>query len=52
VPRNAIGLAALAPRIADAAGDGWRDVRSAAQPSEAALLALARDMCHYPDSGR
>jgi uroporphyrinogen-III synthase len=46
VPRNAIALAALAPRIADAAGEGWRELRSAAAPSEAALLALARDMCH------
>ena len=52
VPRGAIALAALAARIADAAGEGWREVRSAAAPSEAALLALARDMCHYPGSGR
>jgi uroporphyrinogen-III synthase len=48
VPRSAIALGALAPRIADAAGEGWREVRSAAEPREAALLALARDMCHYP----
>ena len=46
VPRSAIALAALAPRIAQAAGEGWREVGSAAEPSEAALLALARDMCH------
>lgn len=46
VRRDAVALAALAPRIAEAAGQGWRDVRSAAMASEAALLALARDMCH------
>jgi uroporphyrinogen-III synthase len=51
VPRNTITLAALAPRIAAAAGEGWREVRSAAAPSEAALLALARHMCHYPSRG-
>lgn len=44
--RGAIALAALGPRIADAAGSGWHEVRSAAAPREAALLALAMDMCH------
>lgn len=44
--RTAMKLAALGPRIADAAGGGWREVRSAAAPREAALLALALDMCH------
>jgi uroporphyrinogen-III synthase len=48
VRRNAICLAALAPRVAQAAGAGWRAVRSAAAPNEAALLALAREMCHDP----
>lgn len=46
VPRSAVGLAALGPRIAAAAGAGWREVRCATEPREAALLALARDMCH------
>ena len=46
VPRGAVSLAALAPRIAAAAGEGWREVRSAPEPREAALLALARQMCH------
>jgi len=46
VPRRAIAVAALAPRIAEAAGQGWSEVRSATEPAEAALLALARDMCH------
>jgi uroporphyrinogen-III synthase len=46
VPRSAVGLSALGPRIAAAAGHGWREVRSAPEPREAALLALARQMCH------
>ena len=43
--RTTISLAALGPRIAEAAGDGWRAVRVARQVSDAALLALAQDMC-------
>jgi uroporphyrinogen-III synthase len=50
VQRGAIRLAALGSRIAEAAGAGWLEVRSAAEPNEAALLALARDMCHEPPS--
>jgi uroporphyrinogen-III synthase len=46
VHRSDIRLAALSPRIAEAAGGGWADLRSAVAPNEAALLALARDMCH------
>lgn len=44
--RGGIALAALGPRIADAAGTGWRQVRATENPREAPLLALARDMCH------
>ena len=44
VPRSGIALAALGPRIADAAGAGWAAVASAPQPSEAALLALVREL--------
>ena len=33
-------------RVAQAAGKGWAAVDSAPQPSDDALLALARDMCH------
>jgi uroporphyrinogen-III synthase len=51
IPRLAISLAALGPRIAAAAGEGWREVRSALEPREAALLALAREMCHDPSGG-
>lgn len=44
--RAEIALAALGSRIAAAAGEGWRIVRAAVEPREAALLALARDLCH------
>ena len=46
VPRAAVALAALAPRVAEAAGSGWRECRAARAPNDAALLALVRDMCH------
>jgi uroporphyrinogen-III synthase len=46
VPRSAIAVAALGPRIAQAAGAGWRDCRAAEEPRDVPLLALARDMCH------
>jgi len=48
IAREQVALAALGPRIADAAGPGWRAVRSAETPREPALLALASDMCHEP----
>lgn len=44
--RSRIALAALGPRIAAAAGEGWAALRSAEKPNEPALLALAREMCH------
>jgi len=46
VDRGAIALAALAPRIAQSASDGWQSVAVAADPDDAALLSLAADMCH------
>jgi uroporphyrinogen-III synthase len=45
LPRSAITLAALGPRIAAAAGAGWAAVHTAARPDEAALLALAAQLC-------
>lgn len=45
VDRTGVVLAALGPRIATAAGEGWKAVRSAAEPRDRALLALAREMC-------
>jgi uroporphyrinogen-III synthase len=44
--RERVGLAALGPRILEAAGPGWQLARAAAEPSEPALLALAADLCH------
>lgn len=46
VMRSGIALAALGPRIAAAAGDGWAQRRWCDEPQEAAILALAGDMCH------
>lgn len=45
VPRGAISLAAIGPRVAQVAGAGWARIDAAAQPSDAALLALARTLC-------
>ena len=45
VPRGSIRLAALGPRIAVAAGEGWAACTSADVPRDGALLALAREMC-------
>lgn len=49
--RGEIALAALGERIAHAAGTGWAALRWADEPRDAALLALARDMCHEPRPG-
>lgn len=46
IERANIRLAALGPRIAQAAGEGWAAVRFPPQVAEKALLALAADMCH------
>ena len=43
--RSTIALAALGPRIAAAAGEGWGAVHIAARPDEVALLALASHLC-------
>lgn len=45
IARGHLGLATLAPRIANAAGPGWAQVRTAPEPNDRALLALARQMC-------
>ncbi len=50
IDRSLLTLAALAPRIAAAAGDGWAALRVADSPSDPALLALAADLCQIvPD---
>jgi uroporphyrinogen-III synthase len=43
--RGSIALAALGPRILEPVGEGWFTARAASRPSEAELLALAKDMC-------
>lgn len=48
IDRAPIALAALGPRVVRAAGSGWAAVRSAPAPSDAALLALAQEMCQDP----
>lgn len=48
--RAAIALAALGPRIAAAAGEGWGAVHTAIRPDEAAVLALACDLCQKVDA--
>jgi uroporphyrinogen-III synthase len=45
IDRARVSLAALGPRIAAAAGEGWRAVHTAARPDEATLVQLAFDLC-------
>jgi uroporphyrinogen-III synthase len=47
--RSAIALAALAPRIAAAAGSGWAALTTAEEARDAALLALAAGLCQSSD---
>ncbi|MGB3166102.1 MAG: uroporphyrinogen-III synthase [Alteraurantiacibacter sp.] len=42
--KTRIGLACIGPRVAEAAGKGWRVKESAPHPDDAALLALAQKM--------
>jgi uroporphyrinogen-III synthase len=44
VRRSTIRIAALSPAIASAAGSGWESVDSAASPTDASLLSLARQL--------
>ncbi len=43
--RDAIALAVLGPRIAEAAGEGWRTVHVSPEPSDTALLEMIRNLC-------
>ncbi|MCJ2178222.1 uroporphyrinogen-III synthase [Novosphingobium sp. 2580] len=51
IRRNLIGIAAIGPRVAARAGQGWAALRSAVQPDDSALLALAAQMCEEACSG-
>ncbi len=43
-----IAIAAISPEAAEAAGSGWETVAAAAEPSDAALLAIAAELCKNP----
>ena len=45
ISKSLVAIAALAPRIAEAAGDGWRDVHVAPHPIDGELLELAEELC-------
>lgn len=45
LPRGDIALAALGPRIANAAGEGWRAVHVSSQAEDRQLLELVREAC-------
>jgi uroporphyrinogen-III synthase len=51
IDRSQISLAVIGPRVARMAGDGWARVETAQMPSDAALLALAREMCQDASGG-
>ena len=46
--RSSIAVAAISAAAAEACGRGWQLVEAAAQPSDAALLALAASLCESP----
>jgi uroporphyrinogen-III synthase len=48
IDRSLHGLAAIGPRVAQKAGDGWGASKVARSTSDAALLALAGEMCQEP----
>jgi uroporphyrinogen-III synthase len=45
IERARVALAAIGPRVAQAAGTGWAAVETAEKPDDTALLALAHKMC-------
>lgn len=45
IDRSHLALAAIGPRVATRAGTGWAALRSASEPSDSALLAMAVQMC-------
>lgn len=51
IPRGRSRLAAIGPRVAARAGKGWAEVRCAPRPDDAALLALAQQMCQEAAHG-
>lgn len=51
LPRTRIALAIIGPRLIARTGEGWAAVRCAAAANDAALLALAEEMCQGFPSG-
>ena len=45
IDRSKVTIAALAPRIAEMAGEGWQSVHIAKRPVDAELLAMAQALC-------
>ena len=45
IDRSGIVVAALGPRIAAVAGEGWQSIHTSGQPRDAELLALAEQLC-------
>lgn len=52
IPRAALGLAALSAAVAEAAGSGWREVRSSQLPQEQALFAALLGLCEKAEPNR
>lgn len=52
IVRSRIRLATIGPRVAAMAGAGWGRIETAPEPSDAALLALAREMCQDSPGAR
>ena len=46
--KSAMTIIAISQAAADSAGDGWRAVKVADQPTDEALLALAARLCNKP----
>ena len=46
IDRSKLALATIGPRVARSVSDGWKSLRSASTPDDAALLSLADIMCH------
>lgn len=52
IARDNLALAAIGPRVLGKAGAGWNWTAAAPEPSDTALLALARDMCLSGDGSK
>ena len=46
--RPAFSLVAISSQALASAGSAWASAQAAPQPTDAAMLALARELCHKP----